>query len=139
MARGKKSYIHASNKEARRNFDASKLDYLQTNLGLPSLREIAVQDPKFSTPNKTRIPDLTVKGKPSIIIEHDTFNIHGELSTPNERTQKRNCDYVRSERPFVIINEDLAKMLNLDEAKLARYLVEHEKARFKAWNEVYKA
>lgn len=129
MPRGKKQFIHASNKQARRNFDAEKLDYIQKNLGLPAVRELAVKDEDFSTINKIRIPDLTVKTKPEIIIEHDTFNIHGELCCPNEKTIKRNRDYLRAKRPFVIVHEDLAKMLNLDEANLARYLVEHERSK----------
>ena len=140
MPRGTKSYIHASNKKARRNFDAHKLDYLQKNLNLPSLRELSVRDESFSTPNKIRVPDLTVlpvkKSDPTIIIEHDTQNIHGELGHPNDKTLRRNCDYIRAKRPFVIVNEDLAKLLGLDEVSLARYLVEHEKARFLAYKEV---
>ena len=140
LPRGTKSYLHASNKKARRNWDAEKLDYIQKNLNLPSLRELAIKDDLFSTPNKIRVPDLTVqplnKNTPAIIIEHDTVNIHGELASPNEKTKRRNCDYIRAKRPFVIVNEDLAKLLGLDEASLARYLVEHEKARFIAYKEV---
>ena len=136
MPKSSKSFIHQANKKAIRNFDAKKLDYIQKNLNLPSIREISVRDELFSTPNKVRVPDLTIqplrKSDPAIILEHDTVKIHGELADPNQRTEKRNHDYTISKRPFVIINEDLAKMLELDEASLARYLIEHEKMKHRA-------
>ena len=136
LRRGKKAFIHKANKSANRNFDAHKLDYIQKNLNLPSIREATIHHELFSTPNKIRIPDLTIqplkKSDPLIIVEHDTVKIHGELADPNERTIKRNQDYIRTGKSFVIVNEDLADMLHLDEANLARYLIEHEKCKYKA-------
>lgn len=119
-------YINKAKANASRNFDAKKLDYIQTHSKLNWLSDNSILDPNFSTPNKIRLPDLIIKGTPMIILEHDTVKLHGELGYANERTLKRNQDYARSNRPFIIVNEDLAKMLKLDEANLATYLYYHE-------------
>ncbi len=124
----KKSFIHQANKKTDRNWDAKKLDPIQTTLlryGISTVREREIFNEKFETRNHIRIPDLT-DTKHKIIFEHDTFKIHGELSAPNERTERRNNDYKRAGINFVIINEDLCKELNLDESKLAVYLYYHE-------------
>ena len=123
-----KSFIHQANKKATRNFDAKKLDPIQTTLlryGIPTIREREIYNDLFETKNHIRIPDLT-DTKHHIIIEHDTFKIHGELSAPNERTERRNKDYKRAGINFVIINEDLCKELNLNEPNLTVYLYYHE-------------
>lgn len=139
---GTKSIHHHINKKAERNGDANKLDYLQNNIKLPTLREITIRDQGFTTPNKLRIPDLTIqplrKIDPPIILEHDTFKVHGELSEPNATTQKRNSDYMRTNRPFFVINADLAKQLGLDEAKLANYLYFHTLMIEKSYAEIMK-
>jgi len=119
-------FIDKAKKNATRNFDASKLDYIQQKSPLNWLSDNTIVDPRFSTPNKVRFPDLIIKGTPEIILEHDTIKVHGELGYCNERTHKRNQDYAKSNRPFIIVNEDLAKMLKLDEAALATYLYYHE-------------
>lgn len=119
-------WINKAKEKASRNFDARKLDYIQKYSKLNWLSDNTISDPKFSTPNKIRLPDLIIKGTPEIILEHDTIKVHGELGYSNERTHKRNQDYARSNRPFIIVNEDLAKMLKLDEANLATYLYYHE-------------
>ena len=123
-----KSFIHQANKKATRNFDAKKLDPIQTTLlryGISTVRERETYNEKFETKNHIRIPDLT-DTKHKIIIEHDTFKIHGELSAPNERTERRNGDYKRAGINFVVINEDLCKELNLNESNLTVYLYYHE-------------
>lgn len=121
-----KRYIDQARKNADRNFDARKLDKIQQGSKLNWLSDNKIVDPNFSTPNKIRLPDLIVKGMPEIILEHDTVKLHGELGWSNERTLKRNQDYARTKRPFIIVNEDLAKMLKLNEASLATYLYYHE-------------
>jgi hypothetical protein len=123
-----KSFIHQANRKTDRNWDAKKLDPIQTILlryGISTVRERETYNEKFETKNKIRIPDLT-DTKHKIILEHDTFKIHGELSSPNERTERRNKDYKRAGINFVVINEDLCKELGLDESKLAVYLYYHE-------------
>ena len=118
-------FIDKARKKAGRNFDASKLDYIQKNSKLRWLSGETIFDDKFSTPNSIRLPDLLVTGFPPIILEHDQVKLHGELGYENERTIKRNQDYARTNRPFFIINADLAKSLSLDEANLATYLYYH--------------
>lgn len=123
-------------KSHHRNADAGKLDYLQTNSnGIKWFREIPVHDDCFSTPNHTRIPDLAAKHKELwIILEHDTTKIHGELGFENERTVKRNRDYGMTNRPFFVINQELCKILCLDEAKLATYLYYHTISQYNSKN-----
>ena len=121
-----KRFIDNAKKKSTRGFDAEKLDYIQKHSKLNWLSDNTIIDPRFSTPNKVRLPDLLIKGIPEIILEHDTIKVHGELGYCNERTHKRNQDYAKANRPFIIVNEDLAKLLKLDEANLATYLYYHE-------------
>jgi hypothetical protein len=134
LPRGKKSFLHASNKQVRRNFDADKLDYIQKNIGLPSVREKTLSNPRYTQARHERTPDLIINNR--IILEHDTVNIHGELGFENEKTLKRNIDHCLGDLPWCVINADLANNLGLDEAKLAKYLyyhtISHDNARKKA-------
>ena len=128
MPRGNKSYIHRASKNSDRNLDAKKIDPIQMYLiryGISTVRERETYDERFNTKNHIRVPDLTFT-QTGIIMEHDTMKIHGELTIPNERTIKRNCDYIRAGKPFFVINSDLAKELELDESRLASYLYYHE-------------
>ena len=135
--RGKQSYHHSAKKKATRNFDADKLDYIQKNIGLPCVRELTIEDTRLSTPNKVRVPDLTINK--IVLGELDSVKIHGELGMENERTKKRNVDYFLIGRPFFVINEDLAKHLQLDQARLGTYLYYHSlmyRNAFEGWQEV---
>ena len=96
-----KRFIDNARKKANRNFDAEKLDYIQKHSKLNWLSDNTIIDPRFSTPNKVRLPDLLIKGIPEIILEHDSTKLHGELGWENERTLKRNQDYARTNRPFL--------------------------------------
>jgi len=123
-----------------RNFDAKKLDYLQAHLDnitpvIPTVRERELFDTRFNTRSNMRVPDLTATTT-GVIIEHDTQHIHGELSDPNEKTLRRNADYMRANIPFIIINSDLAKMNNLDEANLCVYLYYHKLMEMKSKKEL---
>ena len=118
-------FLNRAKKNAVRNFDAKKLDKIQQNSSLNWLRDETIRDEKFSTPNKIRLPDLVMRGVPQIILEHDTVKLHSELGYENERTIRRNEDYTRAKKPFFVINQDLCKMLQLDQAKLATYLYYH--------------
>lgn len=133
---GKKSFIHRANKKTTRNWDAGKLDKLQKALTLysiGSIREKTITHDLFSTPNKLRVPDLLIGNM--IIIEHDTIKIHGELGYENDRTVRRNGDYMITGKPFAVINEDLAYQLGLDEGMLAIYLYFHEVMKINALKE----
>ena len=121
--KGKQSHYHSAKKKAIRNFDASKLDYIQKNIGLSCVREQTIEDSRLTTPNHIRVPDLTINKL--VIGELDSIKVHGELSMECERTKKRNVDYFLIGRPFFVINEDLAKHLQLDQAKLGTYLYYH--------------
>lgn len=124
--KGNKSFIHKATKNADRNHDAPKLDYIQNNSKVKWFREIPVYDNRFSTINHMRVPDLSAQTKSNwVILEHDTVNIHGELGYENERTKNRNRDYARTKRPYFIINQELCKILCLDEYKLSDYLYYH--------------
>ena len=120
-------------KNSGRNADARKLDYIQENSTINWIREESIHDPRFSTRNNIRVPDLKKKGEIEVLLEHDTVKVHGELGFPNERTQKRNRDYAITKRNAVYLNEDLARMLKLDESNLATYLYFHELAKVKAY------
>ena len=126
-------FIDKAKKNAVTNFDQKKLEYIQRNSKLNWLSGNTIIDQKFSTPNKVRQPDLIIKGVPEIILEHDSIKVHGELGWENERTLKRNQDYARANRPFFVINEDLAKLLGLDQAALATYLYYHTLSQFRAY------
>ena len=128
-----KRFINKARQNAVTNFDQRKLEYIQNNSKLNWLSGGTIIDQKFSTPNKVHLPDLIVKGFPEIILEHDTVKIHGELGWENEKTLKRNQDYARANRPFFVINEDLAKLLGLDQASLATYLYYHTLSQFRAY------
>ena len=69
-----------------------------------------------------------------IHLQHDTVKIHGELGYENVKTIRRNCDYERAGLSWIVINQDLAKNCNLDEADLAEYLFYHELAKRNALN-----
>ena len=134
-----KSIPPAVIRKALRNFDATKLDYLQTQLnivGIPTIREHAIHNLNFQTKNQVRIPDLIVTNLNNIIIEHDTQKVHGELGYENEKTVRRNADYMRAGFHFAVINADMAKECGLNEAGLARYLIPYEKMKINAEEEV---
>jgi len=123
-----------------RGLDAKKLDYLQLHLDnitpvIPTIREEPLFSYLFNTRNHLRVPDLTVTTT-GILIEHDTQKIHGELSDPNKKTLARNADYMRANIPFIIINSDLAKLNNLDEANLCVYLYYHKLMEIKSREEL---
>ena len=126
-------FVNKVKANAVRNFDAKKLDRIQKGSNLNWLQGETILDIKFSTPNNIRLPDLLVKGIPEVILEHDTVKLHGELGFENEKTIKRNQDYARANRPFFIINEDLAKHLGFDESKLATYLYYHTISQFRSY------
>ena len=130
LPRGNKSYLHIVKKKVTRNFDSSKLDYIQKNIGLPCVREQIIEDTRLMTPNHVRIPDFTINKQ--VIGELDSVKTHGELGFENNRTLKRNTDYFLINRPFFVINEDLSKHLHLDQAKLGNYLYYHSLMYFQA-------
>lgn len=124
--KGTNSFVHQATKKAVRNHDAIKLDYIQNNSTIKWFREITTYDNNFSTQNHLRVPDLTAQAKNRwIILEHDTVKTHGELGMEAGKTLERNRDYTRAKRHFFIINQDLCKILGLDQANLSTYLYYH--------------
>lgn len=110
-------------KQLKRSGDAEKLDYIQANIGLPCEREKELWNPRYTQAHHKRTPDFIINKR--VILEHDTWKIHGDLNDPNEATLKRNVDHCLGDLPWCIINADLAKQCGLDEAKLALYLYYH--------------
>lgn len=119
---GKKSGLNAARKKRENNFDFNKLQNLMMNTNLHCQMEQKIEDKNFI--HGVRNPDLLLNKW--LIVEHDTVKIHGELGFENERTKKRNNDYHKAGMPFIVINEDLAKYLKLDEVKLMEYLYYHK-------------
>jgi len=126
-------------KKQTRGSDAKKLDYLEMHLinaGIPVVREREIIVDQYTASHyRFRVPDLYVTTT-NVVIEHDTVKIHGELSDPNKKTLRRNADYISANIPFIVINEDLAKMFNLDQGDLAIYLYYHELMKLKSKEEL---
>ncbi len=126
----KKQGIHYAQGKATRNFDAKKLDKIVLHLEQLSkpiycqINEI-IKNPHFlNSGNSCRETDILLNN--FVHLQHDTVKIHGELGYENKKTLNRNEDYARANLPYIIINQDLAKMCNLDEADLTAYLFYHE-------------
>ena len=131
----KKQGIHYAQGKATRNFDARKLDYITTQLGILTKPIYCrmnewIKHGNFHTRNKMRETDILLNK--TVHLQHDTEKIHGELGFENEKTLRRNADYERAGLPYIIINQDLAKMCGLDEADLAEYLFYHELSKINA-------
>lgn len=141
MPRGTKSYLHASNKKARRNADAEILDEIQRSLNnerLSFVREESITLSTFTTRNKTHIPDFKFKtGKLTPILEEDSNKHHGDFPYQNESTKKRNVDHLRSGFPLSLLSRDLARQLKLPLGPLAVYLYYHSIAIFEAYSDLY--
>ena len=117
----------------QREPDAEKLDYLQKNIGLPSIREHEFYNPRYTQQEHKRKVDLFINNL--VVCETDTIQYHGPLDLPNKNTLKRNLDHFLGGYPFFVINEDLANHLKLDQAKLGNYLYYHSLMYFKALEE----
>lgn len=118
--------------KATRNFDAKKLDYITMQLEMltvpiPCEMNKWIKKKNFQTRNHLRETDILLDNV--VHLQHDTVKIHGELGYENIKTMRRNADYERAGLPWIVINEDLAKNCNLDEADLAEYLFYHELAK----------
>jgi len=125
-------------KKAERPHDAKKLDYLEMHLinaNISVLREQTLHNELYSTRNRNRIPDLRHPYW-NILFEHDTVKVHGELGFENQKTVRRNADYTRAKEPFIVINEDLCKSLNLDQGDVAIYLYYHKLMELKSKEEL---
>ncbi len=135
--KGKKRFIRIANKKRTRGSDAKKLDDLQQHLTEQQLhfnREEVHYNKYFTTPKKTRIPDLS---NHFIIIELDG-KVHGSLDEASEskQTLARNMDYERAGFEYIILNEELAKEFNLNLVDLASYRVYEEEAKIRAKREL---
>jgi len=131
----KKQGIQYAQKKATRNFDAKKLDNIvmqleELNRPIYCKMNVMLKDYDFHTRNHYRETDILLNK--TVHLQHDTVNIHGELGFENVKTLRRNADYARARIPYIIINQDLAKMCNLDEADLTEYLFYHELSKINA-------
>lgn len=132
----KKQGIQYATKKSTRGLDANKLDYIQMqfhnlNKIIHCIRNKIIQHNKFHTRNKCRETDLLLNNQ--IHLQHDSFEIHGELGSENQKTVERNADYLRAKIPYCIVNQATAKNCGeLDEADLAEYLFYHEISKLNA-------
>ena len=130
MKFSKKQGIQHATRKSTRGLDANKLDKIEAhveNLIKPIRvreRNLIVHNKKFKTRNNCRETDLLLNN--IVHLQHDTVKIHGELGFENEKTIRRNADYLRAKLPLIIINQDLAKSCNLDEGDLTEYLFYHK-------------
>lgn len=141
MPRGNKSFIHNATKKAKTNHDREKLDYIEMWLSEHpfgvhvSKSNHRFDNKEFLNKPKNHESDLILNDR--VHLQHDTVQNHCELGfeleeNKNEnkekkriRTQKRNRGYYKANIPFFVINEDLAKLLNIDEGALTVYLYYH--------------
>jgi hypothetical protein len=141
MPRGNKSFIHNATKKAKTNHDRGKLDYIESwlsenHFGVHvSKSNHRFDNKEFLNKPKNHESDLILNNK--VHVQHDTVQNHCELGfelddNNNEdkekkrvRTLKRNIGYYNANIPFFVINEDLAKLLYLDEGALTVYMYYH--------------
>ena len=121
----------------RRNFDGEKLDELLLHLNgqrhLQVIREPILENPHFSTRNRIRNPDFRItNGEFICYAELDGYKVHGSLDEPSERTLIRNSDYERTNTPYIPLNEEDARLNNLDRCNLLTYLSSYEHSKFLA-------
>lgn len=139
----KTSGFNAARKKAVVGADRNKLDYITNwlkvnNFGVQvSKSEYRFDHSEFSTPS--RETDLKLNDR--VHLQHDTVKVHCELgyespdSDRNDKDKKRlktavrNHDYwnlwMSTGEPFVVLNQDLARMLELNEGALTAYLYYH--------------
>ena len=111
MPRGNKAFIHSATGTRTSNFGDDLVSLIATYLndyGFHFSTGVALEDPKFSTKNKIRMPDLYMamykKRMADLVIEVDG-DIHGnDLENRNGRTQARNQDYNRSGVNYIVIH-----------------------------------
>ena len=138
---GKNQWANQTKKKMDRNSDAKALDLIQTHLEMLQdkpinvIREKIYHEEEFTTRNKNHEADLVLND--FVILHHDTIHTHNELAYPNKKTLQRDMDFERAKIPYIIINADLAKNCNLNEADLAEYLYYHELHKMKVRDAVY--
>jgi len=141
MSKGNNSFRDRATKNAVQNHDRPKLDRIQNycmenHFGV----RVSKSNHRFDNKNflnkpKNHDSDLIFNGL--VHCQHDTVKSHCELGFENEeikredkekhrlQTQKRNAGYYKANIPFFVINEDLARILVLDEGALSVYLYYH--------------
>lgn len=149
-----KSYSNHTKKKTPMR-DRPKLDYITNwlkvnNVGVTvTMSEYQFSNDLFRV--NTRETDLLLNGK--VHLQHDTVKAHcklgsesqedkGETAKNRYKTAKRNWDYYKlwmsTGQPFVVLNQDLARYLNLNEGALTAYLYYHatmlENARKNWWS-----
>jgi len=139
----KTSGYNAARKKAIVGADRPKLDYITNwlkvnNTGVHvSKSEYRFTDDSFKV--SSRETDLFLNNK--VHLQHDTVKVHCELSferledsredkdKKRNKTLRRNIDYwnywMKTGQPFIVLNQDLARLLNLNEGALTAYLYYH--------------
>ena len=134
--RGKNSGYNAGRKKAVVGADRPKLDYITNWLRVNSFGvRVSLSNYKFTNSNFKTIgheTDLILNG--TVHLQHDTVKVHSEIGferVENDknkhriRTLRRNADYLRANIPFCVLNQDLARELQLNEGALTVYLYYH--------------
>ena len=148
------SGYNAGRKKAVVGADRNKLDYITNWLKRSDVGvHVTKSEHRFENVNfrtSSRETDLMLNGK--VHLQHDTIKVHCELGMESfegergdkdkkrNKTAKRNADYfdlwMETGQPFVVLNQDLAKILDLNEGALTAYLYYHammlENARMEA-------
>ena len=140
----KTSGYNAGRKKATVGADRPKLDYITNWLKVNSTgihvskSNYYVESPVFKT--KTRDTDLFLNN--NVHLQHDTVTCHCELGyerledderhdkdKKRKKTAIRNSEYYKlwmsTGEPFVVLNQQLAAMLGLNEGALTAYLYYH--------------
>ena len=129
-----KSGYRAGRKKAVVGADRPKLDaitkYLsENNVGVHVSQSNKIVKMSDKIVHET---DLLLNGK--VHLQHDTVKVHCDLGferIENDRdkhrlrTLRRNSHYLGAKIPFCVLNEDLARMLGLEEGPLTAYLYYH--------------
>ena len=108
-----------------------------TRLGYKVFREPTIENANFSTNNKVRRPDLKVEVKDPELPPFEVYleldgNVHGNLVWPTENTMRRNGDYERTNRKYIIISEEDCKFHGIDVEKYAAIRIDEEFSKFKS-------
>lgn len=111
MKRGTKTFIHQASNGRTTNFGDDLVSLICTHLngyGFHFVQGESLDNRKFSTRNKIRMPDLYMpfykKNIVNLIIEVDG-DIHGcDIENRNERTRNRNRDYNRAGINYIVIH-----------------------------------
>ncbi len=141
MSRGTKDIVRKKTNTGSQGKNKEDLIHKTlTNSGFRVMREVNIQNAKFTQKFKERNVDIKFSyGKLERYLESDG-KVHGSLETPTESTLKRNADFERTNMNYILINhesiKDLRKIMDLKNItvdELTEFLVT-----YRAWEEYSK-